>query len=139
PKSDEEPSPLGSSLAAFEAFTEASPHGAIPFGGYYWKILDGQGEHAPGGAFSYVINGNMIAGFALVCVPAEYGNTGIMTFFVNNQGKVYQKDLGEKSLEIVKAMKVYDPDETWTLVKEAAEVKAPAPEPKPGGGDQDGK
>ena len=87
--------------------------GVAPFNGYYWKVLKAQGPNAPGGAHSYVINGNMIAGFAMVGVPAEYMNTGVMTFLVSHHGKILEKDLGEKSLEIVGAMTTYDPDDTW--------------------------
>jgi Protein of unknown function (DUF2950) len=86
-----------------------------PFHGYYFRILTRQGKHAPGGGYSYVINGNMIGGFALVAWPAEYGDSGIMTFIVNQQGRVYQKDLGPKTSRLASRMKVYDPDSTWTL------------------------
>jgi len=86
-----------------------------PFHGYLFKILTRQGKHAPGGKYSYVINGNMIGGFALVAWPAEYGDSGIMTFIVNQQGRVYQKDLGPKTARIAKKMDTYDPDPTWTL------------------------
>jgi Protein of unknown function (DUF2950) len=85
-----------------------------PYHGYYFKILTGQGKHAPGGKFSYIINGRMIAGFALVAWPAEWADTGVMTFVVNQQGKVYQKNLGSKTARVAKAMTIYDPDETWT-------------------------
>ncbi len=85
-----------------------------PYHGYYFKILTRQGKHAPGGKYNYVINGRMIAGFALVAWPAEWGNTGVMTFIVNQQGKVYQKNLGSKTAKIAKAMTTYDPDDTWT-------------------------
>lgn len=87
-----------------------------PYHGYYFKILTQQGEHPPGGKYDYVINGNMIGGFALVAFPSQYGSTGIMTFVVNQQGKVYQKDLGDKTAETAAAMTEYDPDDTWTLV-----------------------
>jgi hypothetical protein len=86
-----------------------------PYNGYYFKILTRQGKNAPGGAYDYVINGNMIGGFALVAWPAEYGKTGIMTFIVNQQGIVYQKDLGEKTAKSASSMKRYDPDPTWQL------------------------
>jgi hypothetical protein len=86
--------------------------------GYYFHILKGQGPHAPGGAYSYVINDKMIAGFALVAYPAEYGKSGIMTFVISHQGKVFEKDLGAKTDETVKAMDVYDPDKTWTAATE---------------------
>ncbi len=105
-------SPLGPLIAPFADF-KPGKDGPVPFNGYYWKILPAQGANAPGGAYSYVINGNMIAGFALVGVPAQYMNTGIMTFVVSNHGKVLEKDLGEKSLEIVSAMEAFDPDDSW--------------------------
>ena len=85
-----------------------------PYHGYYFKILTGQGKHASGGKFRYIINGRMIAGFALVAWPAEWGDTGVMTFVVNQQGKVYQKNLGSKTAKVAKGMTLYDPDETWT-------------------------
>ena len=85
-----------------------------PYHGYYFKILTRQGKHAPGGKYNYIINGRMIAGFALVAWPAEWGNTGVMTFVVNQQGKVYQKNLGPKTAKIARAITTYDPDDTWT-------------------------
>ena len=85
-----------------------------PFHGYYFKILTGQGKHAAGGKYSYVINGHMIAGFAMVAWPADYGSTGIMTFIVNQQGRVYQKDLGPKTSKVASKMNTYDPDSSWT-------------------------
>jgi hypothetical protein len=85
-----------------------------PYHGYYFKILTRQGKHAPGGKYNYIINGRMIAGFALVAWPAEWGNTGVMTFIVNQQGKVCQKNLGSKTAKIAKGMTTYDPDDTWT-------------------------
>jgi hypothetical protein len=89
-----------------------------PFHGYYFKILTEQGKHAPGGAYNFIINGNMIGGFGLVAWPADYGDTGIMTFIVNQQGRVYQKDLGEKTNEIASNMKAYDPDQGWKPSRE---------------------
>jgi hypothetical protein len=86
-----------------------------PYHGYYFKILTRQGKHALGGKYNYEINGNMIAGFALVAWPAEYGTSGIMTFVVNQQGRVYQKDLGPKTSTLAIEMKAYDPDSSWTL------------------------
>ena len=83
------------------------------FHGYYFKILKGQGPAAPNGDINYVIEGVMIGGFALVAVPAEYRVTGVKTFIVNNDGVVYQKDLGPDSLKIVKKMELYNPDKTW--------------------------
>ena len=85
------------------------------FHGYLFKILTRQGAHAPGGKFDYIVNGNMILGFALVAWPVEYGSSGIMTFIVNQQGRAYQKDLGDKSAKIVKQMRAYDPDPSWKV------------------------
>ncbi len=86
--------------------------------GYFFKVLTKQGSHAPGGRYDYIINGNMIGGFALVAWPAEYGRSGVMTFIVNQQGRVYQKDLGPKTAITVKSMTSYDPDKTWTLSRD---------------------
>ena len=86
-----------------------------PFHGYFFKILTRQGSHAAGGKYDYIINGNMIGGFAFSAWPASYGETGIMTFIVNQQGRVYQKDLGAKTPKLVEAMKEYDPDKTWSV------------------------
>lgn len=113
-----ETSPLGPLLAEAQTegyFTEAgaAEAGPQPFHGYLFKILTRQGAHAPGGQYNYIINGNMIGGFALVAWPAEYGDSGIMTFIVNQQGQVYQKDLGEKTSRIVTRMRSYDPDPSW--------------------------
>ena len=84
-----------------------------PYHGYYYRILTRQGGNVPGGKYDYIINGNMIAGFALMAFPAQYGSSGIMTFVVNHQGKIYQKDLGPKTAEIAGNMKEYTPDSTW--------------------------
>jgi hypothetical protein len=88
-----------------------------PFHGYYVKILTRQGVHAPGGKYSYVINGNMIAGYALVAYPAKWGNSGVMTFIVNQAGRVYEKNLGANTAKIAAAMTDYDPDPTWKRVE----------------------
>jgi len=90
-----------------------------PYHGYYYRILTRQGSNVPGGKYDYIINGNMIAGFALVAFPAQYGSSGIMTFVVNHQGKIFQKDLGPKTAEIVAKMKEYNPDSKWEPVQVA--------------------
>ena len=115
-KGGEEQSPLGP-LAAMAAEESKAGGKPIPYHGYYFKILEAQGKHAPGGAYDYVVQGKMIGGFALVAYPAEYGVSGVMTFIVNHDGIVYQKNLGEKTGRIVKGMKQYDPDETWEKVE----------------------
>jgi len=110
----EVPSPLGplAAKAAAEGYRRPGDK-PMPFHGYYYKILKGQGPNAPGGAYHYVINGHMVAGFALVAWPAEYGVSGLMTFLVNQNGTVYEKHLGPKTEEIVKGMTRYNPDQTW--------------------------
>jgi len=114
-KLGEKPSPLG---PLFEARQAAGvPQGGAnpaPYHGYHYKILKGQGPKAPGGAYSYVVNGKMLGGFALVAYPATYDNSGVMTFLVNHDGTVYEKDLGPKTAEIVQQMTQFNPDETWT-------------------------
>ncbi|MBN2333767.1 MAG: DUF2950 domain-containing protein [Deltaproteobacteria bacterium] len=92
-----------------------------PFHGYYYKILKAQGPHANGGAFDYIVKGNMILGFALVAYPAKYGSSGIMTFMVNHEGDIYEKDLGINSAAVAGAMTLFDPDETWQRCQEVAE------------------
>jgi hypothetical protein len=88
-----------------------------PYHGYYYKILKGQGENAPGGAFDYVVKGKMILGFGLVAYPADYGKSGVMTFIVNQQDVVYEKNLGPKTAKIASTMVKYDPDQTWKKVE----------------------
>ncbi len=114
---DGEPSPFGPFVSAAGDYAKGRRVGD-PFKGYYFKVLTRQGPHPPGGAYDYVINGNMIAGFALLAVPADYGVSGVMTFVVNQQGKVFQKNLGPKTAEIAAAMSRYDPDASWTEVAE---------------------
>jgi hypothetical protein len=89
-----------------------------PYHGYYFKILTRQGPHARGGPYDYVINGNMIAGFALVAFPDKWGSSGVMTFIVNQQGRVYEKNLGSETASIAGAIDEYNPDPTWMLVQE---------------------
>jgi hypothetical protein len=85
----------------------------VPYHGYYYKILKRQGKSAAGGAYHYVIHGNMVAGFALIAYPADYGISGIMTFVVNQNGIVYEKDLGRDTERTANATRVFDPDKTW--------------------------
>jgi hypothetical protein len=116
-------SPLGPLIAEARAAgyhpgENAEPQ---PYHGYYFHILKGQGPHAVGGAYDYVVNGQMLGGFGLVAWPAQWGNTGVMTFVVNQDGEIYQKDLGPKTAAIAKGMTRFDPDATWQ------KVGAPAP------------
>jgi hypothetical protein len=89
-----------------------------PYHGYFFKVLKGQGPAAPLGQLDYVINGVMIGGFALVAAPAEYGETGVKTFIVSNDGVVYQKDLGPTTLDAFQKMERFNPDKSWTPVLE---------------------
>jgi hypothetical protein len=129
------PSPLGQLVAAARAEgygpkpqsadTEAKGGGAEnqepakqhrPYHGYYFKILTKQGPHAAGGKYSYLINGYMIAGYALVAYPDKWGSSGVMTFIVNQRGRVYEKNLGANTAKVAAAMTEYDPDPTWKRV-----------------------
>jgi hypothetical protein len=120
-KEGEKQSPLGSlaAQAVQEGYASKKPGDKpSPYHGYFYRILKAQGKNAPGGAYDYVVNGNMIGGFALVAYPAEYGASGIMTFVVNHDGVVYEKDLGKETGKIAKAMTKFDPDKTWKKVEE---------------------
>ncbi len=113
-------SPLGPLIAEARAEgykAKGTTEKPSPYHGYYYRILTRQGSNVPGGKYDYIINGNMIAGFALVAYPAQYGSSGIMTFVVNHQGKIFQKDLGPKTAEIAGKMKEYNPDNTWEPVE----------------------
>ncbi len=116
---DEEESPFGPLIAQAtrEGYTKGKNNKPVPFHGYYFRILKGQGKHADGGAFNYVVNGHMILGFALVAYPAQYGASGIMTFIVNQDGVLYQKNLGKNTSKVAAAMKLYDPDKSWQRVE----------------------
>jgi len=115
PELDGSISPLGPLVAEASAvgYKKKNDGERQSFHGYFFRILTKQGKNAPGGAYDYVINGNMIGGFGLIAWPAEYDETGVMTFMVNQQGRVYQKDLGEKTSEVVASINAYDPDKTW--------------------------
>lgn len=113
----EDDSPFGPLIASARAEGYGNlgvTGGHKPYHGYYYRILSGQGAAAPGGAYDYVIRGHMIAGFALVAFPAEYGASGVMTFVVNHDGVVYQKDLGPRTAELAGKMTLFDPDPSWT-------------------------
>jgi len=123
-KEGEESSPLGVLVANARAegySRKASGGKPTPYHGYFYRILTAQGTDAPGGAYDYVVKGKMIGGFALVAYPAQYGVSGVMTFIVNHEGVVYEKDLGTDTEKIALAMQTYNPDHTWK--------KAEAPPP----------
>ena len=121
-KEGEGQSPLGPLFAAAQVkgYTHKSTGGhPVPYHGYYYRILKGQGGNAPGGAYDYMVTGEMIGGFALVAYPAQYEASGIMTFMVNHDGIVCQKDLGENTEKVAQAMKLFNPNGTWQKVRES--------------------
>lgn len=119
-KAGEPQSPLGPIMvqARGEGYQGQPSAAPSPYHGYFYKILTAQGKDATGGAYSYLVKGKMIGGFAVVAYPAEYENSGVMTFIVNYEGKVFQKDLGKDTASVAKGMKEYNPDSTWTEVKQ---------------------
>jgi hypothetical protein len=119
----EEESPLGDLFAQTTRQGYRIGAGRTPYRGYYYKILTRQGPAAVGGAFDYVVRGKMIGGFALLASPAEYGNSGIMTFLVNHAGTVFQKDLGRNTAKIAERMTSFNPDKTWEKVSNTAQVQ----------------
>ncbi len=119
-KSDANDSPLGElvALAVLEGYGGVDTSKPNPYHGYYFRLLKEQGKHAPGGAKSYLENGKLTGGFAVVAWPAEYGNSGVKTFVVNQRDLVFEKDLGADTEKIAKAMTAYDPDDSWDPVED---------------------
>jgi len=111
-----DPSPLGEFIAQATRQGYRVGAGRTPYHGYYYKILTNQGPAAPDGELDYVVRGKMIGGFALVAYPAQYRNSGVMTFIVNHNGQVYQKDLGPRTAAIAEDMTSFNPDGTWNKV-----------------------
>ncbi len=111
-------SPLGplAAMATAEGY-RAKPNAHAPFHGYYFHMLTRQGNNARGGAKDYVVGGKMVSGFALVAYPAEYGNSGVTTFIINQDGVLFQKDLGKNTTESATAMNAFDPDNTWSRIE----------------------
>ncbi len=114
----DEESPLGPLVAAADAhgYGPASAESRAPFAGHYYRILTRQGRNAPGGARSYIVDGHMTQGFALIAFPAKYGNSGVMTFVVNQSGIVFEKNLGPHTANIARSISSYNPDRTWKIV-----------------------
>jgi Protein of unknown function (DUF2950) len=111
-------SPLGpmAAFASAEGY-KVNPNGHTPFHGYYFQMLKGQTDKAPGGVKEFTVNGRMINGFAFVAYPAQYGNSGVMTFIVNQDGVLLQKDLGKNTTETATQMTMFDPDPGWSIVQ----------------------
>ncbi|MCU0561123.1 MAG: DUF2950 domain-containing protein [Desulfobacterales bacterium] len=119
-KPGEEPSPLGELVADARSEGYAQPAttaGPVPFHGYYFRMLTKQGKNAPGGAFDYVVRNKMVGGFAVVAYPAVYGSSGVMTFAVNHDGVVFEKDLGKETAKAAQAIQAFDPDKAWKRVE----------------------
>jgi hypothetical protein len=112
------PSPIGPLLveAASQGYTSTQQGKASPFHGYYFRILTKQGAGAKGGTLDYIVDGKMTRGFAFVAYPAQYRNSGVMTFIVDKDGVVYEKDLGAQTEQLAAAMDSYNPDNTWDRV-----------------------
>jgi Protein of unknown function (DUF2950) len=119
--SGEDESPLGGLAATAAAEGYPIEDQRNPYHGYHYRILTGQGPNAPGGEIDYLVNGKMIGGFALVAYPAEYRNSSLTTFLVNDQGNVYEKDLGYRTPAIASGMTSFDPDDTWRRVTQAVQ------------------
>jgi hypothetical protein len=114
-------SPLGELAASAAAEGYRAGQQRAPYHGYYYKVLTRQGPNAPGGTLDYIVRGRMIGGFALVAYPAEYRNSGVMTFLVNHRGDIYEKDLGPNSARAAASMTAFNPDNTWRRVTDAAQ------------------
>jgi hypothetical protein len=112
-------SPIGPLLAyaSSEGYAKKLSSLPSPFQGYYFHVLMRQGKHASGGAKNYIVNDKMTRGFAFLAYPAEYANSGMMSFIINQDGNLYQKDLGPKTADVANALDEYDPDKTWVRVE----------------------
>jgi len=115
-KAGEPPSPLGPLVVSARGEGYRRGEKPTPYHGYFYRILTAQGSAAPGGRYDYLAHGRMIGGFALVAFPAQYGVSGVMTFIVNHDGVVYQKDLGPDTPALASGMKAFNPDDTWKKV-----------------------
>jgi hypothetical protein len=116
-KPGEKSSPLGPLVAKARGEGYTKGEKPAPYNGYFYRILTAQGKSAGGGAYSYLVKGKMVGGFAVVAYPATYAVSGVKTFIVNHEGVVYEKDLGPKTVKLAKSMKTYNPDKTWEKVK----------------------
>ena len=119
--SGEDESPLGEFAAAAAAEGYPIEDQRNPYHGYRYRILTRQGPNALGGEIDYLVHGKMVGGFALVAYPAEYRNSGLTTFLVNDQGDIYEKDLGSRTAAIASGMTSFDPDDTWRRVTQAVQ------------------
>jgi hypothetical protein len=116
-KDGEPTSPIGPLIAQAAGEGYSRKQGPVPYHGYIYRLIQSQGSNAPGGAMDYMTDGKLTRGFAIVAYPAEYRNSGVMTFIVNQNGKIYQKDLGPDTSKIASSMKTYNPDKTWRIAE----------------------
>ncbi len=125
PPAEGVPEPLIGSAVAQAAAEGYEVDGEVvepePYLGYYFHILESQAEGAPGGAYSYLVNGNMVAGHALIAYPSDHGETGIMSFLVGENGVVYEQDLGDETIDRASAIEAFDPSDGWTVVDEPSD------------------
>ena len=121
PQTDEPPSPLGPLLAAAanDGHAKSEPKVLAPYHGYYYRILTNQGSEAPGGAYDFFVKGKLIGGFAVLAYPARYGASGIMSFMVDHEGAIYEKDLGRKTTEVAARLTSFDPGASWIKQRSA--------------------
>jgi hypothetical protein len=131
----EPPSPLGPLVAQAAAqgyggrsndTSSAPPKSSRPYHGYRYRLLTAQGPNAPGGAADYLVNGHLVGGFAVVAYPAQYGNSGIMTFITSHDGVLYQRDFGDDTQQVAEHMTTFDPGPGWTRVEQTPPTTAPA-------------
>ena len=124
PTAEGEPaSPAGPFVAAAAEEGDRASAARTPYHGYYYRMLYAQGANANGGAREYFKDGLLTEGYALVAWPADYGSSGVQTFIVNHDGVVFQKDLGEDTATAVEAIKLFDPDGSWTAIAPPAAVE----------------
>ena len=116
---DQQESPLGplAADASADGYGGGSQPTPQPFHGYFYRMIKKQGGHASGGAKNYIVNGNMTGGFAILAYPAEYRSSGVMTLMINQDGTVYEKDLGSQTADLAKAITEFDPDDIWKPVE----------------------
>jgi hypothetical protein len=115
-----EASPIGplAATASEQGYKRGGENKPTPYHGYFFRVLSKQGKNAPGGAKDYEANGNLTKGFAVLAHPADYGSSGVMTFLINRNGILFQNDLGEDTEKIASRINSFDPDDTWTVVKD---------------------
>jgi hypothetical protein len=122
PEKDETPetrSPLSAELGAIQEAVATAKKGE-PYGGYMWKLLRAQGAAAPGGAGEYMTGDNLDKGWAVLAIPVEHRNTGVMSFIVSHRGRLLQKDLGPNGIDTIGSVTAFDPDTTWKVVADMA-------------------